>query len=83
MLIWEDNKARIPVEHNPLGDSDNTLLGLIESGKLCLDGIIGVCHRLLDLTLVRDQNDHNLPRQRVVEEASTTVAKGLLVSRVS
>lgn len=33
-----------PMEHDPLGDSDNALLGLVQSRKLGLDGIICVCH---------------------------------------
>lgn len=33
-----------PMEHDPLGDSDNALLGLVQSRKFGLDGIICVCH---------------------------------------
>lgn len=32
------------MEHDPLGDSNDALLRLIEGGELCLDGVVGVCH---------------------------------------
>lgn len=34
----------LPVKQDPLRDSDNTLLRLIESGELCLYSIIGIRH---------------------------------------
>lgn len=34
----------VPMEHDPLGDSDDALLRFIEGRQLCLDGVVGVCH---------------------------------------
>lgn len=32
------------MEHDPLRDSDNALLRLVEGRELCLHSVIGVCH---------------------------------------
>jgi hypothetical protein len=32
------------MKHDPLSDSNNAFLGLVESRELCLNGIIRVCH---------------------------------------
>lgn len=36
--------VHVPVKHNPLGNSDNALLGLIQRRELRLDGVIGISH---------------------------------------
>lgn len=38
------NSSVLPVEHDPLGYADDAVLGLRQSGELCEDGVIRICH---------------------------------------
>lgn len=42
--LWILEGYRLPVEHDPLRDSDNALLRLIQSRELRLDSIIRIRH---------------------------------------
>ena len=38
------NSLSVPMEHDPLSDSDNGLLSLVQSWQLCLNGISAIRH---------------------------------------